>query len=88
MLSVALRTAARTPVRATATRSIFGFSNDKQILGDDEQMAGRRKMELDEAKRGKVSGFFFFLSFLFLFCALLFIFLFFYLLCSSFFVKT
>jgi hypothetical protein len=76
MLSVALRTAARTPVRATATRSIFGFSNDKQILGDDEQMAGRRKMELDEAKRGKVSGFYFFKHFYFIFahCCLFFYF--------------
>ena len=44
-----------TPLRFAA-RGMVSFPNDNQILGDDEQMAGRRKVELDDEKKGLVSG--------------------------------
>jgi len=53
-LSLAARAPA-TPVRLTAARSMVSFENDHQILSDNDQMAGRRKVEIDDAKKGLVS---------------------------------
>mmetsp|Transcript_12578 Transcript_12578/g.24841 ORF Transcript_12578/g.24841 Transcript_12578/m.24841 type:complete len:113 (-) Transcript_12578:188-526(-) len=33
----------------------MNFPNDKQILSDDDQQAGRRKVELDDEKQGIVT---------------------------------
>lgn len=50
------RAAARTPVPVvrSSLRSFLTLKNDKKILSDDEQQAGRRKVELDNAKNGVV----------------------------------
>jgi len=56
-VSLSARVATRAPanpVRLPAARSFLSFDNDKQIRSDDDQQAGRRKQELDDAKKGLV----------------------------------